>query len=34
MQTKFWLKTLKGRDHLEDRHKWEDNIKIHLKEIE
>jgi hypothetical protein len=29
--TKFWLENLKKRDHLEDRHRFEDNIKMDLK---
>jgi hypothetical protein len=30
MHTKFWLESLKGRDHLEDRHRSEDKIKMDL----
>jgi hypothetical protein len=33
MCTKFWLENLKGRDHVKDRHRWEDNIRMDLKEI-
>jgi hypothetical protein len=36
MHTKFWLENLKGGAHfgrLIVRHRWEDNIKIYLKEI-
>jgi hypothetical protein len=30
----FWLKSLKGRDHLpRHRRRWDDNIRINLKEI-
>jgi hypothetical protein len=36
MFTKFWPENVKGRDHLRDlsivRCKWEDNIKMDLKE--
>jgi hypothetical protein len=33
MHTKFFLESLKGRDYLEDRRKWEDDIKMDLREI-
>jgi hypothetical protein len=28
----FWLENLQGRDHLEDRHRWED-IRMDIMEI-
>jgi len=30
---KILIRNLKGRDHLEDRHRWEDNIRLDLREI-
>jgi len=33
MYTKFQSENLKGRDHLETRLRWEDNIQIYPKEI-
>jgi hypothetical protein len=34
MHTVFWLRNLKGRDHLKDlRMGWGDNIKMDLREI-
>lgn len=32
MHTKFMFKSLNGRDPLEDRHRWEDSIKMYLRE--
>jgi hypothetical protein len=32
MYAEFWWVNLKGRDHLEDRYRWENNIKIYFKE--
>jgi len=32
MHIKFWSTNLKGRDHLEDIHRWEDSIKMYLRE--
>jgi len=29
----FWWGNLRERDHLEDLHKWEDNIKMDLQEV-
>jgi hypothetical protein len=29
----FWLGGLKGRDHWEDRGRWEDSIKMDLMEV-
>jgi hypothetical protein len=33
MRTKCWSENLKGRDHSEDRLRWEDKIRMDLKEI-
>jgi hypothetical protein len=34
MRTKFWSGNLRGRDKLgRPRHRWEDNIRVDLKEI-
>jgi len=33
MHTKFWSVNLKGRDHWEDRRRWEDDIRNNLGEI-
>jgi hypothetical protein len=33
MYTQFWSENLKGRDHSEDRRRWEDNIRMDLREI-
>jgi hypothetical protein len=33
MHTKFWPENLKGRDHLEDRHRCQVNIIMELWEI-
>jgi hypothetical protein len=30
MHTKFWSEKLKGRYHLEERYRWEENIRMHL----
>jgi hypothetical protein len=30
----FWLENLEGRDHLKSRRRWEDNIRMDLREIE
>jgi hypothetical protein len=32
MHTKFWLESLKERDHQKPRHRREDNIKMALRE--
>jgi hypothetical protein len=34
MHIKFWSENLKGRDHLEERQRWEDSIKMYLKNNE
>jgi hypothetical protein len=33
IHARFWQDEVKERDHLEPRHRWEDNIKLHLKEM-
>jgi hypothetical protein len=33
MCTKLWLENLKGRDHLGDKCRWQDNIKMDFNEI-
>jgi hypothetical protein len=33
MHTKFWSENLKGRDSGRPRHRWEDNIKMDVREI-
>jgi hypothetical protein len=33
MRERFWLKRLMAEDHLRPKHKWEDNIKMYLREI-
>jgi hypothetical protein len=33
MCEKFWLESLKGRDHSEDRRRWEDNIKMDVRDM-
>jgi hypothetical protein len=33
MYTKFWLENLEGTSLGRPRHRWKDNMKIHLKEI-
>jgi len=30
----FWWGNLRERDHLKDRHRWEDNIKMDIQEVE
>jgi hypothetical protein len=34
MNTTFCPENLKGRDHLEDRHRWEDDIRMDLRGID
>jgi hypothetical protein len=31
--TRFWLGGLKVRGHWEDSHRWEDNVKMGLREV-
>jgi hypothetical protein len=33
MHTEFWSRNLKEKDHLEDMQKWEENIRMDLREI-
>jgi hypothetical protein len=33
MCTLFWLESLRIRDHSEDRCRWQDNIKMDLREV-
>jgi hypothetical protein len=33
MRTKFWSENLRGREFRRPNHRWEDNIRTHLKEI-
>jgi hypothetical protein len=34
MYTIFWLETSKGREPERPRHRWEDNVRIDLREID
>jgi hypothetical protein len=33
MHTKYWQENMAERDHYEDRHAWEDDMQMSLKEI-